>query len=325
VTAALGDLGWTPALAGALAALGDPALHGMRVILSERGAYRVSDGEEEVSAGLPGRMRHRTATRDLPAVGDWVAVRRGRDATLIEAVLPRTSVLARRDPDQKSEQVLVANVDRALLVMGLDHDFNLRRLERYLTLVASGGVAPVIVLSKADLDPARAPARRDEVVAIARDAPVLAENLLAPGGGAAVVAELAPRSTAVLLGSSGAGKSTLLNLLAGGDLQRTAPVRMHDSRGRHTTTRRQLFRLPGGALVIDTPGLRELEPWQAAAGLDDSFADIATAATGCRFRDCSHRDEPDCAVHAAVAAGALPADRLAAYHKLETSQRPRRR
>lgn len=321
----LADLGWTPSLAAALEALGDPGLLAMRVFLSERGAYRVSDGDEEIGATLPGRMRHRAAARDLPAVGDWVAVRCGSSANQIEVVLPRTSLLARRDPDQKSEQVLVANVDRALLVMGLDHDFNVRRLERYLTLVAAAGVAPVIVLSKADLDPAAASARRDEVAAAASGAPVVTANLLEPGAHAAVAAELAPRTTAVLLGSSGAGKSTLLNAMVGGDPQRTAPVRTHDSRGRHTTTRRQLFRLPSGALVIDTPGLRELEPWQSAAGLDDSFADVAAAAAGCRFRDCHHADEPGCAVQAAVEAGTLPADRLGAFRKLDASQRPRRR
>lgn len=310
------DLGWTPALTEALERLGDPALAGMRVVLSERGAYTVSDGADELAAVLPGRLRHRAAARDLPAVGDWVAVRPTPSANLIEAVLPRTSVLARRDPDQKTEQVLVANADRALLVMGLDGDFNVRRLERYLTLVAAAGVAPVIVLSKADLDPASVPARRAEVEAVASGAPVLAANLLAADAVAAVAAELPPRTTAVLLGSSGAGKSTLLNALAGDAVQRTAPVRSHDSRGRHTTTRRQLFRLPGGALVIDSPGMRELEPWRAADGLDDSFADVAAAAAGCRFRDCGHAAEPDCAVRAAVADGTLAAERVAAYLKL---------
>ena len=321
----LADLGWTPALADALEGLGDPELAGMRVVLSERGAYTVSDGEAELAAVLPGRLRHRAAARDLPAVGDWVAVRRTPAADLIEAVLPRTSTLARRDPDQKSEQVLVANVDRALLVMGLDGDFNVRRLERDLTLVAAAGVAPVVVLSKADLEPAAVATRRAEVVAAAPGAPVLALDLLEPAAALAVAAELPPRTPAVLLGSSGAGKSTLLNALAGDALQRTAPVRGHDSRGRHTTTRRQLFRLPGGALVIDSPGMRELEPWRSAAGLDDSFADVAAAAAGCRFRDCGHAAEPGCAVRAAVEDGTLAADRVAAYQKLLASQRPRRR
>jgi ribosome biogenesis GTPase len=228
-------------------------------------------------------------------------------------------VLTRRDPDQRSEQVLVANVDLAVLVMGLDGDYNLRRLERYLTLVRAAGVAPLVVLSKADLvdDAAEKLARAEEV---APEVPALALDLLAPGGHRPVEPHLVAGDTAVLLGSSGAGKSTLLNALLGEAVQRTSGVRAHDSRGRHTTTIRQLFRLPGGALVIDTPGLREIELVGAGGGLDEAFPEVAALAAGCRFRDCRHVDEPGCALSQAEAEGRIASERLAAFRKLAAEQ-----
>ena len=254
---ALEAIGWRPELADALIATGE-GLAAARVVLAERGAYRVSDGDEESGAVVPGRLRYRAARGALPVVGDWVAVQGGT----IAAVLPRRTVLARRDPDGARAQVLVANVDTAVVVMGLDGDFNLRRLERYLAMIEAAGVRPAVVLSKVDLHPAGG--RIDEAAAAAPGAPVVACDLTADAG--AVAELLAPRETAVLLGSSGAGKSTLLNALLGAPVQKTAPVRAHDSRGRHTTTRRQLFRLPGGALVIDTPGLRAIDSSQLAPG-----------------------------------------------------------
>lgn len=248
---ALEELGWRPELAGALAAAG-PALTPGRVVLAERGFWRVEDGAGESVVTVAGRLRHHAAAGALPVVGDWVGLADG----LIEAVLPRRTVLARRAADQTSEQVLVANVDLALIVMGLDGDYNLRRLERFLALVAGAGLRAAVVLSKADLHPPGD--RLDEVAAAAGGAAVVAADLTRQAA-AAVLPLLVARETAVLLGSSGAGKSTLLNALLGEPVQRTAPVRAHDSRGRHTTTRRQLFRLPGGALLIDTPGLRAVE------------------------------------------------------------------
>lgn len=325
--AGLAALGWNAARAEALAALGRPELAARRVVADAGVAYRVAGGGEESIAVLPGRLRREPGER--PVVGDWVAVRggdRGDGGDLvIEALLPRATALSRRDPDQRSEQILVANVDRALLVSGLDQDFNVRRLERYLTLVRGAGVAAAVVLSKADLaEGGEAERRRAEVAEAApTGVPVLAVSLLSEEGIAAVHALLAPGETAVLLGSSGVGKSTLLNGLLGRDAQRTQPVRVNDSRGRHTTTRRELFQLSGGALVIDTPGLRELEPWRAGAGLADAFPDIAEAAARCRFRDCSHDREPGCAVRDSV-----PPARLAAYHKLAAelaARSPRRR
>ncbi len=322
-------IGWRADLARALGDLGDPDLSPRRVVTVDRRGVRTGDGESEETAVVPGRLRHRKASRDLPVVGDWVAVRRPAGPVVIEAVLPRRTEIARRDPDQRSEQVLAANVDVAVLVMGLDGDFNLRRLERYLALVRGAGVAPVVVLSKADL--AREPAARAaEVEALSPDLPVLALALTEPGGQLALAPHLRAGETAVLLGSSGAGKSTLLNALAGQPLQRTMGVRVHDSRGRHTTTTRQLFRLPGGPLVIDTPGLRELELVGAESGLADAFPELAELAAHCRFRDCRHIDEPGCALCRAVGEGRASGERLAAFRKLAAeldrpARAPRRR
>ncbi|HKE19436.1 MAG TPA: ribosome small subunit-dependent GTPase A [Kofleriaceae bacterium] len=322
-------MGWRPELAAALAALPGPGLAPQRVVSADRRGVRTSDGAAEMSAVVPGRLRHRARSRDLPVVGDWVAVRPDPGTVVIEAVLPRRTELARRDPDQRSEQVLAANVDTAVLVMGLDGDFNLRRLERYIALVRAASVTPVVVLSKADLC-LEAPARAAEVEAAFPGVPVAALALLDAGAERPLQPLLAPGATAVLLGSSGAGKSTLLNALIGHPAQRTGSVREHDSRGRHTTTTRQLFALPRGALVIDTPGLRELELVDAASGLADAFPELADLAVHCRFRDCRHLDEPGCAVREAMDAGRVARDRVDAFRKLSaelsrTDRAPRRR
>jgi ribosome biogenesis GTPase len=243
-------------------------------------------------------------------------------------VLPRRTRLARRVAGRRDEeQVVAANVDTVLVVMGLDADFNTRRVERYLALAHAGGVRPVVVLNKADLC-TDVEARRAAVAAVAPGAPILTTSLAGAGGHEAVEACLEPRRTVALLGSSGVGKSTLLNRLAGADVQRTAAVRAYDSRGRHTTSFAQLFRLPAGALAVDTPGLRELALTDdAEAGLGDAFDDVAAVAAGCRFRDCRHDREPGCAVRAAVDSGALPDSRFASYLKLrgEMESRQRRR
>jgi ribosome biogenesis GTPase len=215
------------------------------------------------------------------------------------------------------EQVLAANVDVALVVVGLDGDFNLRRLERYLAVAYSGGATPVVVLNKADLA-ADVEGRRVAAQAVAPGVDLRALSALTGDGVDALArAHLVPGRTAVLLGSSGAGKSTLVNALAGGEVQRTAAVREQDSMGRHTTTHRELLRLPGGALLIDTPGIRSLGVAGAADGLDTAFADIADIAAGCRFADCRHSGEPGCEVRAALADGRLTQDRLASHRKLE--------
>ena len=278
---------------------------------------------------VSGRLRHEALGRaDLPAVGDWVAIVASPtpvEPAVIHAVLPRRTAFLRSAGDSNrrdgarlaDEQVLAANVDVAFVMAGLDHDFNLRRLERYLAVAHAGGANPVVVLNKADvagdLDGLRLAA---ESVAPGIDVRALSA-LTGVGVRDLARDHLAPGRTAVVLGSSGVGKSTLVNALLGHQRQRTAEVRADDSRGRHTTTYRELVRLPGGALLIDTPGIRSLGVAGAADGLDATFADISDLASGCRFRDCRHDGEPGCAVRAALADGRLAADRLASHRKLE--------
>ena len=280
---------------------------------------------------VSGRFRFEAlAPSDYPAVGDWVtlandpAATRTDEPAIITAVLPRRSAFVRSAADASrrsaghlaDEQVLAANVDVAFLVAGLDHDFNLRRLERYLAVAWSSGVRPVVVLNKADvaidLDQ-----RLLEVESIAPAVPIVVLSALTGDHVADLSPFLQPGHTAVVLGSSGVGKSTLLNTLLGEQRQATAAVRDDDSRGRHTTTHRELFALPGGALLIDTPGIRSLEVAGADVGVDVAFDDIADLASTCRFSDCRHEGEPGCAVRAAVDDGRLSNDRLASHRKLE--------
>jgi ribosome biogenesis GTPase len=251
---------------------------------------------------------------DLPVTGDWVAVRLADpQLVLIERVLPRRTVLMRRAAGRRNEeQVLAANADLALLVCGLDGDFNLRRIERYLALCREGGVEPAIVLNKLDL---RGEAERRAAVAeVARSAGAAKVFAISArdGDGCEQVANLLVAGvTAAMLGSSGAGKSTLLNRLLGEDAQRTGPVREHDSRGCHTTTHRELIALPTGAFLIDTPGLREVQLWAGEESVSAVFDDIAALAAGCRFVDCAHLSEPGCAVRASV-----DPERLINFHKM---------
>jgi ribosome biogenesis GTPase len=320
-------LGWTDDRTAELAAAG-AGLEAARMVSELRGLPQVSSGGASFAAAVGGGLRHRAGVGDLPTIGDWLAVRRPTDgpATIV-AVLPRRSTLVRLGTDGRT-RLLAANVDLAVVVMGLDGDYNLRRLERYLALCAGAGVAPAIVLSKADLgDPT---ARLAEIRAIAA-APVAALDLRDVAAARWLGALLAPGRTAVLLGSSGVGKSTLTNRLLGEDRQRTGEVRAHDDRGQHTTTHRQLFALPSGALLIDTPGLRTLA-LESDEDLAVAFADIDALAAGCQFGDCRHAGEPGCAVVAAADRGALDAARLASFRKLtaeragaRTSGRPPRK
>lgn len=302
----LRPIGFSQGVAQALSALGaqgEPA----RVTEVHRDSVRVADGAGEHSALVLPALR-----RTVPlAVGDWVCLQRDpQGAPWVAARMPPLNQLARRD-EHGGRQALVSNVDTALLVMGLDGDFNLRRLERYLALAASAGLWPVVVLTKADAC-GDAQARRAEVTArVGARVDVVAVNALDASTAEVLAPYLGPGQTLVLLGSSGAGKSTLTNTLLGVATQATSAVRADDSRGRHTTTTRSLHRLPGGACVIDTPGLRGLAPDIDAAALAASFDDIATLAAQCRFRDCTHGAEPGCAVRAGVAP-----DRLANYHKM---------
>jgi len=284
-----------------------------RVCASQGERARVILDGAELDAVVAGALTYTvTSAADLPVTGDWVAIRRVDPAlALIEQVLPRRSKIARRAVGRRAEeQVLAANVDLAWIVCGLDADFNIRRIERYLAIVRDGGVDPVIVLNKADLCP-DAGAALDEVRRTTRCAHVLAISAQTGLGCEAIHATLSPGATAVLLGSSGAGKSTLLNRILGVQIHKTAPTRESDARGRHTTTTRELIELPSGASLIDTPGLREIQLWVAADTITAVFDDIAELAAQCRFGDCTHTGEPGCAVRGAVDAG-----RLESFHKL---------
>lgn len=284
-----------------------------RVCAGQGERARVILDGAEMDALIAGTLSYAAeSAADLPVTGDWVAVRLVENAlALVEEVMPRRTRISRRAAGTRDvEQVLAANVDVALIVCGLDGDYNLRRLERYLAIVRAGGVEPVIVLNKADVcDDAAAAA--DEVRKTLRVPDVLAISARGGQGCAEVEARIGPGVTAVLLGSSGAGKSTLLNRILGAEVQRTHSVRESDSRGRHTTTHRQLIGVPSGGWLIDTPGLREIQLWVSADSVDAVFDDIAALAGRCRFRDCSHATEPGCAVRDAVDAG-----RLESFHKL---------
>ncbi|HXE79461.1 MAG TPA: ribosome small subunit-dependent GTPase A [Vicinamibacterales bacterium] len=314
----LSALGWTAREEELFRALDEPGLQPGRVAVGYGATFRVYLEEGDTLADVAGRLRHAAqSARDLPAVGDWVAVRWTPPArAIIHAILPRKSLFARKAAGRETgEQLLAANVDTAFLVSGLDDDFNLRRIERYLALTRAAGAAPVIVLNKVDVAPDPEGQRR-AVEAIAGGAPVHAISSKQGIGLEALNPYLQPGQTIALLGSSGVGKSTIINRLLGYERQRTGEVRESDHRGRHTTTYRELVPLPGGALLIDTPGMRELHLLDAE-GVDEAFEDITSLAAGCRFTDCRHESEPDCAVKAAVEEGRLSAERLAAYHKLQ--------
>jgi ribosome biogenesis GTPase / thiamine phosphate phosphatase len=312
--------GWSPALARAFEPYAVAGLTPGRVTLEHQHIYRVFTDQGEALAEVAGRLRHQAAGRqDFPAVGDWVAVAprpHGGRAT-VHAVLPRRSRFARKVAGGRSEeQVVAANVDTVFLVTGLDGDFNLRRLERYLVLARESGAMPVAVLNKADACEDLA-ARVAEVEAIALGLPVLAISAKTGQGFELLRTYVRPAETVACLGSSGVGKSTIINTLAGQPLMRTREVRARDSRGRHTSSARELILLPDGGLVIDTPGMRELQLWEVTGGLTETFEDIDQMGASCRFRDCRHRGEPGCAVQTAVDEGRLPGGRLESYRKLQ--------
>jgi ribosome biogenesis GTPase len=291
-----------------------------RVALEHTHIYRVMLEGGEGLARVSGRLRHSALGRaDYPAVGDWVAIKptahTGRWS--IHAVMPRTSQFTRKVAGSRAEeQVVAANVDTVFLVTGLDGDFSPRRLERYLILSWESGAQPVILLNKADVTDDVA-SFLSEAERVASGVPVHAMSTKSGLGVDALAQYLVPGRTLAFLGSSGVGKSSIINRLAGQELLKTRDVRASDSRGRHTTTHRELVVLPEGALVIDTPGMRELQLWEAREGLGEVFEDIQSLAAGCRFRDCGHRAEPGCGVRQAVEEGSLDAGRLANFLKLQ--------
>jgi ribosome biogenesis GTPase len=314
--------GWSPRLEDAYQPHREAGLVPGRVSLEHTHIYRVITSGGEILARVAGRLRHRAAARaDFPAVGDWVVIdvpRHGGDAR-IHAVLPRTSRFSRRAAgDPTEEQVVAANIDVVFLVAGLDQEFNARRLERYLLVAWESGASPVIVLNKADLDE-DPEARVEELRTFAPSVPIHAVSCRNPATLEPLRAHLGPGRTGALLGSSGVGKSSIVNALVGEDILRTSDVRAADSKGRHTSTSRQLVLVPGGGLLIDTPGMRELQLWETG-GWAETFGDVAGLADDCRFRDCQHVTEPGCAVIAAVEAGTLSPLRLESFRKLAAEQ-----
>ena len=346
----LENLGWDPGWAAAFAPFDGVGRQPARVVAAHRDSWVLATATGDRDASVSGRLRHQAiGPGDLPAVGDWVsAVVPGGGASgagangaatpnaatpapepaVIHAILPRRSAFQRGGGDGTrsgsgriaDEQVMAANIDVALLIAGLDGDFNARRLERYLAVAWSGGATPVVVLNKSDVADA-AGNLAALIAAAAGVAPGVDVRAISARTGDGVEAlasdHLRPGRTAVVLGSSGVGKSTLVNALIGAERMRTNDVRASDSRGRHTTTHRELVRLPGGGLLVDTPGIRSLGVTDASDGMASAFADIEDLADGCRFRDCGHDGEPGCAVRTALDDGRLSAARYASHRKLE--------
>lgn len=315
------DLGWDAYFEGQWST--NEGCAAARVVVQQRALWRLAGEFGECWAHASGKLRLASeAGADWPAVGDWVAVElqgSGGDAT-IHQVLPRRSCFSRKSAGKEiAEQVIASNVDVALIVAALDGDFNLRRIERYMAQSWDSGARPTIVLNKADAC-AELKERLTEAERVALGAPIFVVSAKTGEGIESLEASFRKGQTIVFLGSSGAGKSTLVNRLLREERQSTGAVRESDSRGRHTTTSRELFLLPSGAMVIDTPGLRELQLWDAAGGLTEAFADVAELAARCKFRDCGHESEPGCAVQSAIASGILDADRLESRRKLEREQ-----
>lgn len=318
------------------APFGEQGLTAGRVVSEVGPLFKVVGDHGERTAEVSGRLRHRAdAKSDLPAVGDWVALRAdwGAPKASILAVLPRRTAFTRKAAGRDAEaQVVAANIDTIFVVVGLDLDFNVRRVERAVMLARESGAEPVIVLAKADLC-TDVPTRLDEVTRVAPSVSIVAVSAKAGLGIESLTPWLVPGKTVVLIGSSGVGKSTLVNKLLGEERQSTKQVREHDHRGKHTTTRRELILLPSGALLIDTPGIRELGLWGGEEALGEAFSDIEELASGCGFGDCTHVSEPRCRVREAIETGSLDPDRFASYQKLRSelsattkkSHRPPRR
>jgi len=315
----LSSIGWNDFFEQAFSPFRENRLLPARVALQHRNYYVMYSEHGELRGETTGKMQYMASgPQDLPAVGDWVVIDPRPDegtATIID-ILPRRTKFSRQAAGRKAEeQIVAANVDWVFIVSGLDHDFNLRRLERYLVLASESGASPVVLLNKADIckDPNGA---RQEVAAINSHAPIHVLSALRNEGIGVIQDYLRNGATGALLGSSGVGKTTIINKLLGTDERATAPVREADDRGRHTTSARELIPLPTGGMLIDTPGMRELQLWGSPDAVSEIFDDIEAIAENCRFRDCSHEVEPGCAVQEALEQGTIDGGRFESYRKL---------
>jgi ribosome biogenesis GTPase len=322
----LSAYGWDAAWAESFAAHAGPGCEPARVVVElRRHYYAVVTADGELLAECTGRFHHE-AKRDpvaYPCVGDWVAVAPSAGAegrAQLHALLPRRSRFVRQSAGgEQSQQIIAANIDVVFLVSGLDRNHNPKRIQRFLVAARDSGATPVVVLNKADLHPDPETVR-EEIERLVPGVPVLVTSSHTRRGLKLLGGHAAPGRTLAFVGSSGVGKSSLINRLARDAELPTGEVREKDAKGRHTTTRRELVLAPSGALIIDTPGMRELQLWDADEAVEEAYADIAGLATSCRFTSCRHEDEPGCAVRAALESGAVPPERLASYRKLKAEQ-----
>ena len=316
----LKNLGWNDFFEENFRNYADQGYSAGRVYLENRRSFWLYTESGEIKADVSGRMIYHSALRsDFPAVGDWVVFRLQEDKSkaIIHAILPRSSKFSRKVPGSSlKEQIVATNIDTVMLVSGLDNDFNLRRIERYLVMVSASGAAPVIVLNKADLC-ADLETRLAEVKRIAPNVPVITISARDDEQLTAIGVFIKAGETVALLGSSGVGKSTITNHLLGGERQKVQEVRAGDDRGRHTTTKRELIVLQNGGLIIDTPGMRELQLWVSEEGLENSFEDIESLTAQCFYSNCEHNGTRGCAIEAALADGSLDGERWENHNKLQ--------
>lgn len=318
------DLGWNDYFENYFNALNDLTLSPARITSVRKNSFVVFDGQDEFLASVSGRFYHESGYNKsgsvFPVTGDWVTIKKN----LVTGVLPRKNEISRgasgnrgkRQESANKAQVIAANIDTVFIVCGLDRDYNIRRIERYLTLVYNSGCSPVIILNKCDLHE-NTDIFVDEIESIAFGVPVHVLSAINSIGTDVVGKYLVSGKTISLLGSSGAGKSTLVNLMAGEDIQKTKQVSKSIGKGVHTTTQRDLIRLSGGAMLIDNPGIREIAFWDDSNGLDSAFPEIEKLAKDCRFSDCSHEHEPGCMVQMALSSGELRPDRLESFLKMK--------